>query len=211
MNLVVSFSETQIWGSWQTIIQKSMLSSRSTQKRCYELSWTCINHLYNTHYWCNIKIPITNSPPNSLMNKRKTKQKLHTPTSTFISYHKGNCNKAKTSRIFFHVLEKEDLTLLVYLVVYLFYASLALVTVDLFTHLPDLEHIIISNTSNDPIFSRVPWEIRNSICMATVDKEQLWWAVFCILWWLFLTNPAFYNYIISSHQPVSNDDIQCST
>jgi hypothetical protein len=44
--------------------------------------------------------------------------------------------------------------------------------VDVFSHLPDLQDIVLCDGSNDPGIARVPAEIRNTAGMSTMDELE---------------------------------------
>lgn len=69
--------------------------------------------------------------------------------------------------------------------------------VDVFSHLPDLQDIVLCDGSNDPGIARVPAEIRNTAGMSTMDElesakgyQKFWRAVFSVLLGLFFPNTA---------------------
>jgi len=64
------------------------------------------------------------------------------------------------------------------------------VVVYVLRHLPYLKYVVFSNTGNNPIFTWIPRKVRYFACMTTVNKEQFWWTIFRVFWWLLFINPA---------------------
>jgi hypothetical protein len=76
--------------------------------------------------------------------------------------------------------------------------------VDVLRHLPYLKYVVFSNASKHPVLTRVPGEVGDFACMASMNEQELRRAILCIFWCLLLINSvnrkAIYQY---SHQEES--------
>lgn len=65
---------------------------------------------------------------------------------------------------------------------------LILIMIDILSHLPNLQDVILRHTCNQEVFWLVPRKVRDFACVTSMYKKQLWWPILCIFRGLLLSN-----------------------